>query len=43
MAEVQELFDFPPAPKLGVDGKLDPAKASDAETRGQALFTTVGS
>ena len=38
MAEVQELFDFPPAPKLGIDGKLDPAKADDAEKRGQALF-----
>ena len=38
MAEMQELFDFPPAPKLGIDGKLDPAKASDAEKRGQALF-----
>jgi len=38
MAEMQELFDFPPAPKLGIDGKLDPAKATDAEKRGQALF-----
>jgi len=38
MAELQELFDFPPAPKLGVDGKLDPARASAAEMRGQALF-----
>jgi cytochrome c peroxidase len=39
MAEVQELFDFPPAPKLAVvDGKLDPRKASEAEKRGQALF-----
>jgi len=38
MAEMQELFDFPPAPKLGVDGKLNPLKASAAEMRGQALF-----
>jgi cytochrome c peroxidase len=38
MAEVQELFDFPPAPKLNVFGKLDPAKASEAEKRGQELF-----
>jgi cytochrome c peroxidase len=38
MAEMEELFDFPPAPKLGIDGKLDPARASDAEKRGQALF-----
>lgn len=38
MAEMQELFDFPPAPKLGVDGKLDAAKATPAEMRGQQLF-----
>ena len=25
MAEFQELLDFPPAPRLGIDGKLDPA------------------
>ncbi len=38
MAEMEELFDFPPAPKLGVDGKLDPARASAAEMRGQDVF-----
>ena len=38
MAEFQELLDFPPAPKLGIDGKLDPRKASEAELRGQAVF-----
>jgi cytochrome c peroxidase len=38
MAEMQELFDFPPAPKLGIDGRLDPEKASEAERRGEALF-----
>jgi cytochrome c peroxidase len=38
MAELQELLDFPPAPKLGLDGKLDPALATEAEMRGQALF-----
>ncbi len=38
MAELQELLDFPPAPKLGIDGKLDPATATEAEQRGQALF-----
>jgi cytochrome c peroxidase len=38
MAEFQQLLDFPPAPKLGVDGKLDPRKASEQEMRGQALF-----
>ena len=38
MAEVQELFDFPPAPKLNVLGRLDPSKASEQELRGEALF-----
>lgn len=38
MAEFQKLLDFPPAPKLGIDGKLDPAKASPEELRGQDLF-----
>lgn len=38
MAEMQDLLDFPPAPKLGLDGKLDPAKATPAELRGQTLF-----
>ncbi len=38
MAEFQELLDFPPAPKLDVFGKLDQAKASAAEMRGQKLF-----
>ena len=38
MAEFQELLDFPPAPKLGITGKLDPKKATESEKRGQALF-----
>jgi cytochrome c peroxidase len=38
MAEFMALLDFPPAPKLGIDGKLDPRKATDAEKRGQVLF-----
>jgi len=38
MAEFQALLDFPPAPKLGIDGKLDPKKANESEVRGQALF-----
>jgi cytochrome c peroxidase len=42
MAEMQELFDFPPAPKLGVLGRLDPAQASEAELRGEALFFGKG-
>lgn len=38
MAEFQELLDFPPAPKLGLDGKLNPQKSTAAEKRGQDLF-----
>ncbi len=38
MAEFQELLDFPPAPKLGIDGKLDPKKATQSEMRGQEVF-----
>jgi cytochrome c peroxidase len=42
MAEFQEILDFPPAPKLDIFGKLDPAKASPAEMRGQAVFFGKG-
>jgi len=38
MSEFQSILDFPPAPKLNVFGKLDPAKASETELRGEALF-----
>ncbi|WP_058534128.1 hypothetical protein [Legionella saoudiensis] len=38
MSEFQEILDFPPAPKLNWEGKLDPAKATPAELRGQELF-----
>ncbi len=42
MAEFQEILDFPPAPKLDVLGKLDPAKATESELRGQDVFTNKG-
>ena len=42
MAEFQELLDFPPAPKLDLFGKLDPAKASESELHGQAVFFGKG-
>lgn len=42
MAEFQAFLDFPPAPKLGWDGKLDPAKATEAELRGQEVFFGKG-
>jgi cytochrome c peroxidase len=40
MSEVQSLLDFPPAPALGWDGKLDPKKfgPDTAEMKGQELF-----
>jgi cytochrome c peroxidase len=42
MSELQKLFDFPPAPKLRIDGKLDPSKATEQEMRGQAVFFGKG-
>jgi cytochrome c peroxidase len=42
MAEFQELLDFPPAPKLNVFGKLNPAKAGESEMRGQEIFFGKG-
>ena len=42
MAEFQELLDFPPAPKLDIFGKLDPAKATPAELHGQVIFFGKG-
>src|SRR5688500_2541355 len=42
MGEVQNLMDFPPAPKLRWDGKLDPAKASASEKSGQEVFFGKG-
>lgn len=38
MAEFQKLLDFPPAPKLGLDGRLIASAATPAELRGEALF-----
>ena len=38
MGEFQAILDFPPAPKLDIFGRLDPAKATDQEKRGEALF-----
>lgn len=38
MAQMQNMFDFPPAPKLNVMGTLDHAKANESEIRGEKLF-----
>jgi len=42
MAEFIEMLDFPPAPKLKIDGKLDPKKATAQEMRGQEVFFGKG-
>ena len=42
MADFEEMLDFPPAPKLDLFGKLDPAKATPAEMRGQEVFFGKG-
>jgi cytochrome c peroxidase len=38
MAQLQNMLDFPPAPKLNALGRLDPSKATQSEVRGEALF-----
>src|SRR6185312_6445374 len=38
MAQMQNMLNFPPAPKLTVTGMLDPAKATAGELAGQTLF-----
>jgi cytochrome c peroxidase len=39
MAQMQNMFGFPPAPKLDRLGHLDPAKATPEELRGEKLFS----
>jgi cytochrome c peroxidase len=38
MAQMQNMLDFPPAPKLTTLGRLDPERATESERRGEALF-----
>lgn len=38
MGQFQTMLDFPPAPKLNLYGKLDPAQATEQEMAGQELF-----
>src|SRR3954470_5791123 len=38
MAQMQNMLNFPPAPKLTVLGRLDPELASESELRGEKLF-----
>ena len=39
MAHFMNIIDFPPAPKLDAQGRLDHSKATAAEIRGEAVFT----
>ena len=38
MAQLQNMFAFPPAPKLDRLGRLDPTQATPSERRGETLF-----
>jgi cytochrome c peroxidase len=42
MAQMQNLFDFPPTPKLNALGRLDPAQATEEERLGQEIFFGKG-
>jgi cytochrome c peroxidase len=42
MSEFQAILNFPPAPKLDVFGRLDPAHATESEIRGQEVFFGKG-
>ena len=42
MAQMQNMIDFPPAPKLDPFGRLDPAKATEQELAGERVFFGKG-
>ncbi len=42
MAQMQNILDFPPAPKLTVFGRLDPEKATEVERKGEEIFFGKG-
>ena len=42
MAQMQNLFDFPPAPKLDSTGYLIPEKATEQELMGEEIFNGKG-
>ena len=42
MAQMQNMFDFPPAPKLLPTGRLDPAQATELEKLGEQVFLGKG-
>lgn len=42
MAQMQNIIDFPPAPKLDWRGRLDPSKATSQELAGERVFFGKG-
>jgi cytochrome c peroxidase len=42
MAQMQNMIDFPPAPKLDPFGRLDPARATEQELEGERIFLGKG-
>lgn len=42
MAQMQNIIDFPPAPKLKPGGRLDPKKATQRELAGEEVFMGKG-
>jgi cytochrome c peroxidase len=42
MAQMQNIIDFPPAPKLDPFGHLDPSKATEQEIAGEQVFMGKG-
>jgi hypothetical protein len=42
MAQMQNMIDFPPAPKLDPFGRLDPTMATDQELAGERVFFGKG-
>lgn len=42
MAQMQNMLDFPPAPKLMSTGRLDPSKATKNELNGEKIFYGKG-
>lgn len=39
MAAMQNMIAFPPAPKLDIQGRLNPEKATESELRGEKIFS----
>jgi cytochrome c peroxidase len=42
MAQLQNMLDVPPSPKLTPTGRLDPARATESERRGEVVFFGKG-